>query len=176
MTWPARPASRLWSGAWPVSRANSIGAARAQTKMTHNNPAIVDAAEFFARTALGIIEGKTVLGALGEAAKASYASAEIPGWVERGLASTEAGTVEVIQGMGASCAVGGAFPGVIHLLAKHGHDLRIACVENVMAGGDSAARGLIVGMLLGLSLGFTAVPESWRDNLAKRRAISDLLA
>ena len=32
-------------------------------------------------------------------------------------------------------------------------------------------------MLLGLSsLGLDAVPESWRDKLAKRQAIADLLA
>ena len=153
-----------------------IEAARAQTKMTHNNQVIIDSAEFFARAALAIIDGKAVAEALGEAAKAPYATAEISAWLERGLASKGADTVEVIQGLGASCAVGGAFPGVIHLLAKHGHDLRIACVENVMAGGDSASRGLIVGMLLGLSSGLDAVPESWRDRLAKRQAIADLLA
>ena len=153
-----------------------IRAARAQTAMTHNNPVIVDSAEYFARAAISIMDGKDVIEALEEAAKASYATTELAGWVERGLASKKVDTVEVIQGLGASCAVGGAFPGVIHILARHGHDLRTACVENVMAGGDSAARGLVVGMILGLFLGLEAVPESWRGKLAKRQAIADLLA
>ncbi|MGA2940205.1 MAG: ADP-ribosylglycohydrolase family protein, partial [Syntrophobacteraceae bacterium] len=40
-------------------------------------------------------------------------------------------------------------------------NLREALVENVMAGGDSAARGLVVGMILGAHLGFEAIPSEW---------------
>jgi ADP-ribosylglycohydrolase len=38
-------------------------------------------------------------------------------------------------------------------------------VENVMAGGDSAARGIILGGILGYVHGIDAIPQTWRDGL-----------
>ncbi|HDH97968.1 MAG TPA: ADP-ribosylglycohydrolase family protein, partial [Deltaproteobacteria bacterium] len=37
----------------------------------------------------------------------------------------------------------------MHLLATYENDIKNALIENVMAGRDSAARGMIVGMVLG---------------------------
>jgi len=48
-------------------------------------------------------------------------------------------------------------------------------VENVMAGGDSAARGLIVGMLLGAYLGMEAIPQEWLTDMKAYPLIVDLL-
>jgi len=38
---------------------------------------------------------------------------------------------------------------VIHLIAKYENNLQDALIENVMTEGDSAGRGLLVGMILG---------------------------
>jgi ADP-ribosylglycohydrolase len=40
-------------------------------------------------------------------------------------------------------------------------DYKQAMVENVMAGGDSSARGILAGMILGAAHGMTAIPETW---------------
>ena len=48
-------------------------------------------------------------------------------------------------------------------------------MENVMAGGDSAARGLVVGMILGAHLGFEAIPSEWLSGLKRYQYIVDLL-
>jgi len=69
------------------------------------------------------------------------------------------------------CEIGAAFPSVIHLLARYENDLKEALVENVMAGGDSAARGMAVGMILGAHLGMDAIPVDWLADLKSRPVI-----
>ena len=63
----------------------------------------------------------------------------------------------------------------MHLIAKYEEDLEEALVQTVMAGGDSAARGMIVGMVLGAYLGADGLPGRWVSELAKGPQIEALL-
>jgi ADP-ribosylglycohydrolase len=47
--------------------------------------------------------------------------------------------------------------------------------ENVVAGGDSAARGLAAGMLLGAHAGMAAIPKQWLAGLQHREEIERLM-
>jgi ADP-ribosylglycohydrolase len=64
---------------------------------------------------------------------------------------------------------------VIHLIAKYENDLKEALIQSVMAGGDSAARGMIVGMVLGAYLGPESLPQEWVTQLRKEGEILKLL-
>ena len=44
-----------------------------------------------------------------------------------------------------------------------------------MAGGDSAARGMAIGMLLGAHLGEAAIPAPWLAEMERQKEILDLL-
>ena len=44
-----------------------------------------------------------------------------------------------------------------------------------MAGGDSAARGMAVGMILGAHLGHDAIPAEWLNELKAGNRITELL-
>jgi ADP-ribosylglycohydrolase len=154
-----------------------VEAARGQTKMTHNHAQVIETAEFFARTAWAVLGGKTPEAALHQAAEAGYASAPIGRWLDRGLASAGQDTVDAIAGFGQTCHIDEAMPGVIHLIARYPRDLAACLSRNVMAGGDSAARGMIAGMVLGAALGLPALPDAWVAGLAARQAIeTDLQA
>lgn len=150
-----------------------VEAARAQTKMTHNHARVIEAAEFFARTAWAVLGGKKPEAALILAGEAGYASAPIGQWLDMGLASAGRDTVSAIAGFGQTCNIEEAMPGVIHLIARHGRDLSACLRENVMAGGDSAARGLLAGMVVGAAVGMEGVPGAWVAELAARSAIED---
>ena len=45
-----------------------------------------------------------------------------------------------------------------------------------MAGGDSAARCLVAGMILGAHLGEAAIPEEWLTGMVHHGRITNLLA
>jgi ADP-ribosylglycohydrolase len=61
------------------------------------------------------------------------------------------------------------------LIAKYEDNLQEALVENIMAGGDSAARGLTAGMILGAHLGMDAIPTNWLSGLKAYPEINNLL-
>ena len=92
-------------------------------------------------------------------------------WVSKGVASREDATRQAIAGFGPACGVDQAFPGVVHLIAKYQKDPREGLIANVMAGGDSAARGLIAGMVLGAYAGTDAVSDDWLQDMQCRKAV-----
>jgi len=153
-----------------------IGAARAQTALTHNHPKVIDSAEFFARVVYRILHGATPTLALHEVTADHFSGSPCSRWVEQGLKSVDINTRQAVRQLGQMCEVDAAFPAVIHLIVKYETDLARALVENVMAGGDSAGRGLIVGMALGAYCGRTVIPEHWISELKARARIAECLA
>lgn len=82
--------------------------------------------------------------------------------------SLELDNISVADGVkqfGAACGVNSALPGAVFTVLQHENDLRTALIENVMAGGDSAARGQTIGMLLGAYHGIEKIPEDWIQSL-----------
>ena len=153
-----------------------VKAARAQTQMTHNNPLVIDSAEFFARVCCKVLGGTSPVKAMTEVAAHRFKGlAPLPTWVEEGMASAEKDSVSTMVRFGQSCHTDEAFPGVVHLIAKYEKDLKEALVQAVMAGGDSAGRGLIVGMVLGAHLGETSLPREWVSGLKRGTDILRLL-
>jgi len=149
--------------------------ARAQTVMTHNNPMVVASADFFARVTYKVLQGNDPSSAMTETTKESFAGTPFAAWVTKGLESVGASSRKAIAEFGQSCDTRGAFPAVVHLIAKNENDLKEALIENVMAGGDSAARGMVVGMILGAHLGPGAIPGEWLSALKQHGHILQVL-
>jgi ADP-ribosylglycohydrolase len=149
--------------------------ARAQTRMTHNNPLVLDSAEFFARVCCKVLEGDVPTEAMVEVAAQRFRGFPLFAWVKEGMESLEKDSVSTIARFGQSCHTDEAFPGVVHLIAKYEKDLKEALVQTVMAGGDNAGRGLIVGMVLGAHLGATGLPKEWISGLTGGKDILRLL-
>ena len=148
-----------------------VAASRQQTAMTHRAPDVVDSAAFFARVAASVLAGGNPLDALRAVVQNHFDRPPFAQWVAQGIDSRSLNTREAIRQFGQACDVGAAFPGVIHLIARYQDRPREGLIENVMAGGDSAARGLIAGMIFGAASGREAVAEDWLTNLNGRRAI-----
>jgi ADP-ribosylglycohydrolase len=149
-----------------------LTAVREQTAMTHNDPQVVESAAYLADVLLFILGGLTPSDAF---EKAADDHKELQKWVDKGLQSKGQATRATIKAFGQMCNVSAALPSVIHLATTHGNDLKSALVENVMAGGDSAARGMAVGMVLGAHLGLQSIPDQWLQELKAYRRIVDLL-
>jgi len=153
-----------------------INSVRAQTALTHNNSLIIDTAEYFARVVWNVLQGQTPSESLKTAKTATLDTEPYSNWVDAGLESTAGDTRQVIKDFGQMCEVNAAFPGVVHLIAKYENDLYGALVENAMAGGDSAGRGLIVGLIVGAHKGMESIPDPWLTDLKAYDRIMNLMA
>jgi len=153
-----------------------IAGARAQTAFTHPNSHVIDSAAFFATITHQILAGAAPVAAIEQTRKDAFHSDPFKEWIQMGLASTGQNSRQAILDFGQMCEIPAAFPGVVHLIAKYENDLKTALVENVMAGGDSAGRGLLVGLVLGAHLGMQAIPPEWLNDMKTYRQILDMLS
>ncbi len=153
-----------------------VAGARAQTAMTHNHPDVIATAEFFARATYQVLNGSSPIAALESVVKEDFCqNTPLGHWVAEGLESSGQDTREAILAFGQMCEIEAAFPATIHLIAKYEDNFKNALVEDAMAGGDSAARGLLAGMMLGAYHGLNAIPQDWLTDMTQYQRISDLI-
>lgn len=154
---------------------NLIDAAKAQTQMTHTNPLTVESAAFFAEVTFRVLGGLAPRKALQETTNENFSDSPLSDWVNAGLQTAADDSVQTILRFGQSCHTPEAFPGVIHLIVKYESDLKEALIQSVMAGGDSAARAMLVGMVLGAHSGEGSLPPEWMSTLNKEQQIVRML-
>ena len=151
-----------------------VSACREQTAMTHNNPVVLDSAAFFARVGGLVLNGSTPLTAMEQAAGDAGLDASLRELIDAGVASREGDTRKTIADFGQMCEADAAIPATVHLIARYETDFKTALVENVMAGGDSSARGMLAGMVLGAYHGLSAIPKDWLTGLNQYDRITKL--
>ena len=152
-----------------------IEAVRLQTMMTHNTAEVIESAEFFGRVGQQVLKGIRPKTAIENISKAWTGDPKIKEWAKAGLESKDLDSLDAILRFGQSCHTQEVFPGVIHLVVRYENDLKEALVQAEMAGGDSAARGMMAGMVLGAYLGPDGLPADWLSELKKGEEITDLL-
>lgn len=152
-----------------------VAACRAQTALTHNNAKIIDAAEFFARTALACLGGVAPTEAMTGALAGRLPGSPLHAWLRDGLAAAGEDSLAAVARFGQSCHVDGAFQSTVQLIARHAQAPAGALIDSAMAGGDSAARNLLAGMVLCAWAGAEPLPGAWIEGLAARGRIAELL-
>jgi ADP-ribosylglycohydrolase len=156
-------------------REQLVRAARTQTAMTHNNEKVILSADFFARIVFSVLAGQSPADSMAAVLEADFSKSPIASLITKGLESRQRDTREAIAEFGQMCSVEAGLPGTVHLIARYADDLKAALVENVMAGGDSSARGMLVGTVLGAAHGMAAIPREWISQLTARERIGTLL-
>ncbi len=156
-------------------RETLLAAVRSQTQLTHNNPATLAGADFIAKVVYEVLRGTQPLTAMEQALEQGVADIDLDIRIRSALDSASKESRGVIKQFGQVCGIAAALPGALHLVLRYPDDLKTALIENVMAGGDSAARGLVVGMVLGARLGGEAIPEAWLTGMVAYPRIVELL-
>lgn len=121
---------------------------------THNNEKVLKTAALFASILYDVIEGSSITDAI-ESVNVDPTLQEA---FNEAKLSKDKPTLETIYKFGPACSVDGGFEGTIHLLMKY-DNFKEAMIANAKSGGDSSARGMIVGMIMGAS-DYT-IPPSW---------------
>ena len=148
-----------------------LEAIKACTSLTHCGPGVIGGALFLARSCYAVLHGATPRQALTEALTESTESTELDLRLSKCLESTKKDTGGQIKEFGQMCAVRAALPGAVYTVLRNENNLEDALIETVMAGGDSAARGMVVGMLLGAYLGRDKIPSRWLEALGEYEQI-----
>ncbi|MFT5698723.1 MAG: ADP-ribosylglycohydrolase [Desulforhopalus sp.] len=125
-----------------------MAAVEAQTSLTHNNATVMNTAFFFAALTMTVLQGGTVKDALYSTLE-TVEDENIRRLIERGAKEAGQESVQCLQKFGTACSVEQSLPGTIQILLTYPEDYMGAMTANVMSGGDSAARGALIGMVLG---------------------------
>jgi len=153
-----------------------LAAVHEQTQFTHNNPATLAGAAFVAKVVLEVLKGASPADSMEAVLEEGVADIDLDIRIRSALDSGAKESRGVIKQFGQMCGIAAALPGALHLVLRYPDDLKTALIENVMAGGDSAARGMVVGMILGARLGLEALPRNWYEPMLAYGRIGELLA
>ncbi len=158
------------------NRAALMKAVQEQTKITHTSEDLLVGADFITQLTLAALDGSSPRETIEQLVSDGINSIDLAMRLERCLDTAGDDSRKVIQETGAMCGVANALPGAVHFILKHQDNLRAGLIDNVMAGGDSAARGLVIGMVLGAWLGEEAIPTEWLESMKKTEEIQRFLS
>ncbi|MGD9418006.1 MAG: alpha/beta fold hydrolase [Verrucomicrobiota bacterium JB025] len=153
-----------------------ITRARNQTALTHGDPQVIDAAEFFARATSAVIAGATIPEAVTQAASHPYDALPASDWIAAARHAADAPDLkQAAAALGLTCHVPDAFPLTIAIALRFADSPMQALTTNAMLGGDSAARALLLGLLFGASHTLAAIPAQLVETLNARQKTETLL-
>ena len=142
-----------------------VKVAKEQTRLTHRSAQALDVAAFLARLASGLAAGLDLETALDGALGDSSQFVRDSGRRAESSRVSHLKTGEAVEALGQGCESEQALPSSLFILRRHGDSFEEALIENVMAGGDSAARGIFIGAVLGWEHGVEGIPAAWRSGL-----------
>ncbi len=133
-----------------------------QTRLTHNNDTVINFGNFTTDLILELVIGKPLIESIDKTAL-NYPT--IQEWVKSLKSRLDEDTVSVIKDIGQSCSSQFAIPATLYLILKYQDNFVEAMKQNVLSGGDTAGRGMVLGMILGASLGYSKIPTEWCHSL-----------
>lgn len=129
---------------------DAVVAARAQTSLTHGDPSVAEAAEFFVRATDAVGNGAAIDDAFAGAVESGdYGSLDVKGSLGRAREAVQSGRdpLAVASNFGLTCDVSDAFPLALYMALLPNADYASVMSTNALAGGDSSARAMLLAVL-----------------------------
>lgn len=145
------------------NRNQAVEIARQQTAATHNHPLVIEISSLITNSVIDIIHGKAPLAAIEN--HLEFSSKELKKLYDKGKDCKHMSYNDAALKLGQMCSAENAFPLVSYFLNQSPLDYKKILTQNVMAGGDSAARGMVLGMILGGFSGMSKLPKSWCEKM-----------
>ncbi len=144
-----------------------------QTSMTHNDELLLDRVNFLTKLIYRILKGDKPSEAINDLKK--NVRTTIYKDIEKAKSLLDYPTGQAIKKLGQSCGSEYAFPAVMYFVLKYEDHFEDALIENIMAGGDSAARGMVIGGILGAYHGDDKIPVTWLASMNQFKTIENLM-
>ncbi|MGI9371928.1 MAG: ADP-ribosylglycohydrolase family protein [Hyphomicrobiales bacterium] len=144
---------------------------RDAVRVTNNNEFAVECGNVFAGLLRQVLRGDDVTDAI-EAA-ANSATGEFGEGLRTAITTTQKDSVVFGEETGRACQLAQAMPLCFHIL-KHSSSYRDAIETNILAGGDSCGRAIVIGAVMAAKYGIATengVPLSWVLSTADAAAL-----
>lgn len=144
-----------------------------QTKYTHDNEILLERVDFLTQLTYRVLKGESPTDVVMNLKKT--VSKTLFDDIEFAKNMVPHQTAYAMKQLGQSCDSDYAFPAVLYFVMKYEDDLKNALLENVYAGGDSAARGMVIGAILGAYHGEEKIPVNWLASMNQLKTLENLL-
>ena len=146
-----------------------------QTSITHNSERALACTEFFARLMYRVLMEEAPSLVIKSLEKEFENNRWLHREIENAIKSVPVDTRKAIKELGQSCDTSESFASTLHLILKYENDFKTAMVENIKAGGDTAVRGGLAGMVIGAYIGFDKLPKDWLLAMKSMKKIESLI-
>lgn len=143
-----------------------------QTELTHNDLTLIDIGRFTATLIRELIIGHPLIASIENTMK-HFPSLEP--FYEMARKRVDSDIVDAVKDIGQSCSCLYSFPSALLIVLKYHQNFEQAMEANILCGGDSAARGMFIGMVLGASLGIEAIPKAYYETLSDYATINTFI-
>ena len=150
-----------------------VDSVKFHTCLTHFSKEMIDTSKYIVEVTLAMIYNLDVETTLKERAK--FYGTLVDAEVQKAFELKDMPSNEAINLLGATCGMQGALASTIYLLINYHHDFEELLKANVLAGGDSAARGMVAGMIVGARYGFEAIKPSWIKELNDYEPLNEVI-
>lgn len=134
-----------------------------QTQLTHTGGDILNIAKALTLIIDKVLKGKAPTQAMEETA--NEVGGAVQDYINQAIAHEMVEPHEMIPVFGQHCSSKAAFPSALYLIHRYESDFETALLENIQVGGDSAARGIVIGMILGAHHGESVIPKRWLEDM-----------
>lgn len=129
-------------------------------KVTHNSQEVIDRATFLAKLLYALHKGEEQEQVITAILESCCDALQID--FQEIMQSLDKDSIQAIRDFGPACGVVSGFKGAMHIFLKY-DDFTEAMIINAKAGGDSAARGMVIGMLMGAK--GIAINDDWHVSM-----------
>ena len=144
------------------------------TFLTHFTKEMLDSSKYIVEVTLAMIYDLDVETTLKERAK--FYGDMVETEVNKAFEARDMPSNDAIKLLGQACGVQGALASTVYLLLNYHDDFDALLKANVLAGGDSAARAMVAGMVVGARYGFEAIKPSWIEEIHDYKKLNELIA
>ena len=144
------------------------------TCLTHMSKEAIDASKYIAEVTLAMIYNLDVANTLQERAK--FYGKDVEKQVAKGFQLKDKPTKQVLRELGTGSDINGGLALTVYLLLNHHNDLDALLQANLRAGGDSSARGMVAGMIVGAKEGFEKIQPKWIKSIKEYKELNRLIS
>ena len=144
------------------------------TCLTHMTKETIEASKYIAEVTLAMVYNLDVANTLQERAK--FYGETVESEVEKAFALQDKPDAIALTMLGTGNQVEGGLASTIYLILNYHNDFEKLLEINLEAGGETSARAMVAGMVIGARYGFEKIKPTWIENIHEYKKLNSLIS